>query len=306
MKRIARAGTGAEVENPARPSRRCLLVRGPAALLACAAATWFSLASGCASSFVATRPHPAPDPAAVLAFLRQRQAAIRGVDLETRTTSWLGGQRTRATVFMLVDRTGRLRFEAEIALQGTVATLITDGKNFSLADFQANQAKRGLACPENVASLIPVPLRPDEIAPILLGDVPLGPEARVVGVTWDGKAAADVVEIENRTAGVVSTRLWVSVRPDKQPGRFEILAVEGVGPDPRAGRWRVAFDEREGEGGQRQPGLIRFAEPGRSFDDGVEIKVKSRKLNPSFRPQAFTPEPPAGMPVETVVCRPRP
>ena len=47
-----------------------------------------------------------------------------------------------------------------------------------------------------------------------------------------------------------------------------------------------------------------FAEPGRDFDDGVEIVVKDRKLNPSFRPQAFTLAPPDGYQVQTVPCCP--
>jgi hypothetical protein len=237
-------------------------------------------------------------PAAVLADLRARQAAVRGADLETRTTSWLGGQRTRASVFMLVDRAGRLRFEAEVALQGTVATLVTDGQNFMLADFQAQIAKRGPACPENVAALIPLPLRPFEVAAILLGDAPLAPGARVVGITWDGKAAADVVEIENPAGTAGAGHIWVRVRPDKN-GRLEILGVEATAGDPTQ-RWKVAFDDQQELNGFRHPDTIRFAEPGRSFDDGVEIKVKSRKLNPEFRPQAFLPTPPEGMPVEVV------
>jgi hypothetical protein len=252
----------------------------------------------CTPAFVATRPYPAPDGAAILKALRERQAAVRGAELETRTTSWLQGQRTRGSVYMLVDRAGRLRFEAEVALQGTVATLITDGQTFSLADFQNHSAKRGPACPENVASLIPVPLLPTQIAAVLLGDVPLLPDARVVNVAWDGKAAADVVEIENRDARGVQSHVFASVKP-LPGGRFEVLGLEG---ETAAGRWRVAFDEREDEGGQRFPMLVRFAEPGRSFEDGVEIKVKSRKLNPTFRPAAFIPTPPEGFPVENVPC----
>jgi hypothetical protein len=262
------------------------------------------LLAACAPGFVATRPYPAPDGATILRALRERQAAVRGADLETRTTSWLDGQRTRASVYMLVDRAGRLRFEAEVALQGTVATLITDGQTFSLADFQNHVAKRGPACPENVASLIPVPLLPTQIAAVLLGDVPLSPAARVVGVTWDGKAAADVVEIENRDARGVQSRVFATMKPTSG-GRYEVLGLEGEAPG-LSGRWRVAFEEREtareDEGGHRFPMLIRFAEPGRSFEDGVEIKVKSRKLNPTFRPAAFAPEPPQGFPVETVPC----
>ena len=55
---------------------------------------------------------------------------------------------------MLVERQGRLRFEAEVSLQGTVATLVTDGKNFSLLDLQEQVFKQGPACPENIASLL--------------------------------------------------------------------------------------------------------------------------------------------------------
>ena len=292
---------------------RARAARGVAAavLLVVAALT------GCAGKFQATRPYPAPDPAAILKELRRRQAAVQSADLETRTTSWLGGQRTRANVYMLVDRIGRLRFEAEVALQGTVATLVTDGKTFSLADFQSHAAKRGPACPENVASLIPVPLHPAEIAAVLLGDAPLAAEARVVGVSWDGNAGADAVEIENpRAAGAgaggggggggsaatVTRRLWLSVKPAPGAlGGWDVVGLEGETPDGR-GRFRVAFDDLADAGGFRHPGTIRFAEPGRSFDDGVEIKVKSRKLNPELRATAFVAEPPVGFSVEVVAC----
>jgi hypothetical protein len=270
--------------------------------------TGFCLLAGlfsCGTGLMAKRPYPPASPAAILDQLRKRQGAITGADLETRTTSWLQGQRTRASVFMLIDRPGRLRFEAEVALQGTVATLITDGTNFSLADFQSHQAKQGQACPENVASLIPVPLQPDEIAAILLGDAPISPDAEIVGTTWDPKAAADVVEIENRKDGTATTHLWITLRPAQAPERIDVLAVEGGTPEHRS-HWRVQFDQREiaGEAGYRQPNLIKFAEPGRSFDDGVEVKVKSRKINPTFRDKVFTPTPPDGFPVESVPCCP--
>ncbi|HEY0715749.1 MAG TPA: hypothetical protein VGF45_23905 [Polyangia bacterium] len=267
-------------------------------------AAWAAVGA-CKTPVLATRPHPAPRPEAILAFLQQRQAAIFGVDLETRTTSWMNGERTRATVYMLVDRAGRLRFEAEVALQGTVATLVTDGKRFALTDFQAHLAKVGDACPANVAALIPVPLLPAEIAPILLGDAPVGPGAVIRGITWNGEQAADLVEIEQPRAGKASARFAIGVRPEPD-GRFRIVSVQGDGPGGQTAdggaRWQVAFDDFESAGGFAHPGTIRFAEPGRSFDDGVEIKVKSRKLNPAFRETAFATTPPEGFPVETAAC----
>jgi outer membrane lipoprotein-sorting protein len=49
---------------------------------------------------------------------------------------------------------------------------------------------------------------------------------------------------------------------------------------------------------------VRFAEPGKDFDDGVEIKIRERALNPSFPEGAFSLEPPAGYQVELAACGP--
>jgi hypothetical protein len=108
------------------------MVSAPLALVALAAVG----AACCTPAFVAQRPHAAPDPQVLMGELKQRQQVVRGVDLETRAESWLGGQRTKATVLMLVERGGRLRFEAEVALQGAVATLVTDAGNFAFLDLQ--------------------------------------------------------------------------------------------------------------------------------------------------------------------------
>ena len=134
------------------------------------------------------RPYPAPTPEALTAALAARQQAVAGMSARVRATSWLGGERVRATVNMLVERDGHLRFEAEVSLQGTVATLATDGATFALLDARKNELSRGPACPANVASLIRIPLAPADVAAILLGDARLpeaadanGPPARRMG-----------------------------------------------------------------------------------------------------------------------------
>ncbi len=249
---------------------------------------------GCAPAFVAQRPYPAPSAQDLLAGLRARQQALRSADLDTRTTSWLSGDRARATVLMLVDRPGRLRFDVEVSLHGAVANLVTDGRDFAMVDLNARIYRTGPACPQNLGLLVPVPLRPAEIAAILLGDAPLDPEARPVRLDWDGKARADVLEIENPGGGRnLAERVWVSLRRTTEGNRWDVVGVEAR-PAPGQGRWRVAYDEMRVEGGWGQPALIRFAEPGRSFEDGVEIVVKERKLNPTLQPQAFQIAPPEG------------
>src|SRR4029077_5996743 len=114
--------------------------------------------------------------------------------------------RVRATVLMLVDRAGRLRFEAEVSLQGTVSILTTHDGDFQMLDLRNNRLQQGPACPANVASLIRMPLAPAEVAAILLGDVQ-APAAAAAGaqVEWDAGRGADALVIR---VGNIETRVF--------------------------------------------------------------------------------------------------
>jgi hypothetical protein len=264
-------------------------------LLACA------LVVGCAT---APQPRPpgeaAPAASELVEALRHRQAALRTLEIDTRTTSWLRGDRVRATVPMLVDRAGRLRFEAEVPVQGTVAALTVRGRDFALLDLQNHVFHQGPSCPANVARLIPIPLSPEEIAAILLGDAPLGDDAHGTAVSWDGNKRADVLEIERRAAGAAATHLWITMK--RSGAGYDVLAVEGQSPGASA-RWRVSYEDLARADGFTLPTLIRFAEPGKSFDDGVEIKVRERLgLNRPLKDEQFTLNPPPGFRVETLPC----
>jgi hypothetical protein len=275
------------------------------------------LLAGCThTAAVVPRPadRPAPPGQVLVDALARRHQALRTTEVETRTTSWLSGERVRATVLMLVDRAGRLRFEAEVPVQGAIASLAVTGREFTFLDLQQHVFRRGPACPANVALLIPIPLAAEEIAAILLGDAPLGEGARPVEVRWDGARRADVLVVDRPAAGVptgpgatqAASRLWVSLVASGD--RHDVLAVEGESPPGSGKRWRVQFESlapAPGVEGVTLPGLIRFAEPGRSFDDGVEIKVRERMgVNRPLKDESFTLAPPAGYPVEFIPCRP--
>jgi len=241
------------------------------------------------------RPYPAPTADALLAALSAQQAAVRGMNARVRATSWLGGERVRATVNMLVERDGHLRLEAEISLQGTVATLATDGTSFTLYDAHKNEVSRGPACPANVASLVRIPLAPADVAAVLLGDArpPVDPAGATV--VWDARRGADVLALPVRDGGT----LQILFRGDG--AARTLVAVDRVGG---AGTplWRTAYEDHETVGGARVPGTIRFAEQAASFDDGVEIKFKDRSLNAAPPKGAFTLAPPPGTTVIDVGC----
>jgi hypothetical protein len=256
--------------------------------------------SGCPSPPPVARPYPAPTPEALMAALAARQRAVPGMSARVRATSWLGGERVRATVNMLVERDGHLRFEAEVALQGTVATLATDGGTFALYDARKNELSRGPACPANVASLIRIPLAPGDVAAILLGDARL-PEAAdgppLVG--WDPHLGADVLAVRDRDGGA----LQLFFHGDGTAR--ELVAATRVGA-AGATLWRTSYEEFETTAGQRLPRTIRFAEGKASFDDGVEIKLKDRWVGDAAPPAAFTLVPPPGVVVREVGCGVRP
>lgn len=247
---------------------------------------------GCATGAAAPRSYPAPTADELMAALRARQAAVRGLNMEARVTSWMGGERVRGTVQMLVDRNGDLRFEAEVSLQGVVAALAVHEGRFVYIDHQKKTFRQGPATPADVASLIGIPLPAQAVAAILLGDAYVPEGSRPLDVTW--AEGADVLHVQ--TPG---GELWISLqRPSPQKPAWDVVAVSGQASASQ-GRWRVSFGERQRWDGQAIPMLIRFAEPGRSFDDGVEIKVKERMVNPSFPAEAFVMTPPSGYSFET-------
>ena len=243
----------------------------------------------------AIRPGPAPTADQLAQVLAARHAALRSMNARARATSWIGGDRLRATVLMLVARGGRMRIEAEVSLQGTVSVLTTNGGRFQLLDIRSNQLQQGPACPANVASLIRIPLDPSEVAAILLGDAALPPAAATddVSVTWDGARAADVLVIRR---GATEARVFF--RPRGTDWDIVGAAVSAASP-----LWRTSYEDlQDAPGNLRLPSLIRFAEGARSFDDGVEIRFKDRTPNAELTEDSFVIQPPAGTKVVEVGC----
>jgi hypothetical protein len=256
------------------------------------------LGFGCGAGSGVVRRYPAPAAPELMAALKARQNAVRSINAETRATSWLGGERVRGTVQMLADRSGQLRFEAEVALQGTVAALAVSNGQFTFIDYQKHVFRQGPACPANVAGLIRIPLEPTAVAAILLGDAPTQEATRAGGVDWDAGRAADVLVLDQPSG----SRFWLSMRkPNPAVAAWDVVALEGAAPGATQ-RWRVSYEDLERLGGVSLPRLIRFAEPGKGFDDGVEIRIRDRQINGAFAENAFVLQKPSGYPIEFASC----
>jgi len=273
-------------------------------------------AAGCRAALPATRPGPPPDPATLLAELRARQQRVPTLDARVRATSWLSGDRLRATVNVLADRVGHLRFDAEVSLQGTVAVVTTAGGEFASLDLQKGTLTRGPACPANVASLMKIPLLPEEVAAILMGDVVLsGEESQGTSaprdlpssarVMWDADRGLDRIDIPGRAGST----LGLLFEPADASGRGD-RRLRGVVATDRQGKpwWRTSYEDFEtispadGRGPLALPGLVRFAERDRSFDDGVDVKFKERRVGAPLAESTFTLQDPPGITAQWIGC----
>jgi len=253
----------------------------------------------------AQRPGPAPTPAALLAELRAQQARVTTLDARVRATSWLSGERLRATVNILADRTGRLRFEAEVSLQGTVAVLTTNGGQFASLDLQKNTLIRGPACPAAVASLVKIPLLPEEVAAILMGDVAVPAARGEPRVSWDAQRGLDRLEVAGRdgsTAAILFDPLDAT-----GTGTRHLRGVVVTHPDGKTW-WRTSYEDfgdvapAGGGAPVSLPALVRFAEGDRSFDDGVDVKFKDRRVGAALADGAFTLEDKPGVVTSWTGC----
>ena len=252
------------------------------------------LAAGCLRAPPVQRPYAAPAADDLAQVLAARADAVQSMNARSRATSWLGGDRVRATVLMLVARDGHLRFEAEVSLQGSVATLTTDGQRFALFDAQKNELSRGPACPANIASLVRIPLAPADVAAILLGDARRPADAVVMpAVAWDATRAADVLEL---AAPTETLRVFFA----RHGAAIDVVGAEALAGGRRL--WTTTYEDFASIDGNRLPATIKFAEGVGSYDDGVEIKIKDRTLNTAAPPESFTLAPPLGAAIKEVGC----
>ena len=249
---------------------------------------------GCVHKPPVARPYAAPSADELATLLAARASAVRSMNARAKATSWLGGERVRATVLLLVERDGHLRFEAEVSLQGTVATLATDGRVFALLDARKNELSRGPACPANVASVIRIPLAPADVAAIVLGDARRPADAAVSpDVAWDAERGADVLEL---AAPAETLRVFFA----RHGADVDVVGAEALAGGKR--RWRTSYEDFEGTGAARLPTTLRYAEGGGSYDDGVEIKLKDHDLGVAPPAAAFTIPLQSGVTVKDVGC----
>ncbi len=229
------------------------------------------------------RPYPAPDAAEVARSVRGVRQRAASLSAETRSDFRLGKERVNLKVYMLAAWGGKLRFQAMSPNDSTAADLASDGKTYCFMDVNANCAACGRATPESVASLIRIPLEPDQVVAVLLGSAPL----------LDGDATLAWKADGGREVLTVAKDGWKErVELDGTAKRWDVLEAELTGPDGNVA-WNLRHKDFHDVGGVRLPGASLFEQGG----DTVRITWKDQTVGEAIPDAKFHFTPPAGLPV---------
>ncbi len=266
----------------------------------CARGLVFSLLLiGCAPPIA--RPYAPPSASELIASIRARASALKTLRAQSKIDHMGdGGERVKVKVAMLLERPGKLRFEAESPLGGAVATVVTDGQRFSLLDVRQNRFFTGPALACNVARFTRVALAPSEVVEAMMGGAPLylpadeADLARVASVSWDGSAGGrEVLEIKLSNGGREIVKLSAANRV------WDVVFVE---LRDAAGKrlWKLESEDfADRGGGIRLPSKMDIVEHG----SDLEIKLHGFEPNVTIPDGAFHLDPPARVPSEVGDCK---
>lgn len=238
------------------------------------------------------------DPAKALADHESRQSGWRSIKAEARVTQWGRHGRIRGTVWMFLERPGRVRFDV-MSQMGPAAVLTSDGETFQLSDLREGTFLYGPTCPQNLARLLGISVEAEDVLRLLTGDTPL------IEATEERIECRDGLYVVTRVgAGGETQELFFSVNdsdrhapPDEQ--RLTLRKSSVRAPNG-AKRWEATYDDYIEVDGHFFPTQIRFVDEVNDAD--TSVRVKSISLDPDVPDEVFQQTPRPGMSVEMAPC----
>lgn len=238
------------------------------------------------------------DAAKALADQASARSGWRSIKAEARVTQWGRHGRVRGTVWMLLERPGRVRFDVMSQL-GPAAVLTSDGESFQLTDLREGSFLYGPTCPQNLARLLGISVDAVDVLKLLTGDTPLIEATEQHIECRGGRYVVTLVGDDGQTQ-VLSFSVDEADReapPDQQ--RLTLRRSTVWGPNG-ARRWEATYDGYVQVDGYDFPTEVRFVDEVNDAD--TSVRVKSISLNPEVPDDAFRQSPRPGMSVEMAPC----
>lgn len=244
------------------------------------------------SCLTTERPYKAPSAKEVLAALRARGKQVRTIRAETRMSHRTTQGKIKATVRLMAQRGGQLRFDAVTPFDTPLATLVSDGTHFGLVDAQKNRHYHGPASPCNIARLIGVVMPPDEILTVLGGSTPVI-DHHAAELSWDSRGNAEVLTLKGK-------ELTQTIRLDGTDRSWDLLLSE-IKDKKGAVLLRIKTGGFKKRGALRVPQEIWVRQP--KFKAELDVTFKQMEVNLTLPKEAFELPKADGLPSQRVDCR---
>lgn len=233
-------------------------------------------------------------------LVREQVPAIRA---EARVEQRGDKGRIKGTVYLLVQRPARVRFDVMTQF-GPVAILTSDGARFAFSDLRAKRFLTGATCPKNIARLLNVSLTAEQTVLLLLGGTPIIEHTRS-SVSWDDEGFYRLVltaasgERQEVDLAVPEADL------DEQPERQRLVLKRSELFDSKGrSNWRATYDEyqRLTTGGIKTdlPYVVHVTQETAGTE--TRIRFKSVSIDLELPGDAFVQAPLPGMAIEEALC----
>lgn len=237
------------------------------------------------------RPYAPPKASQVVSEVLARGQRVRTLRGETRVSHASEQGKVKGTVRLMASAGGKLRFDLASPFDTPLATLVTDGREFSLVDAQQGRHYHGPASPCNVGRMLQLVLSADDVRTILGGSTPVIAHDSA-SVAWDARDGAEVLTLKGK--GMTQT-----IRLDGNDRSWDLLNAEIKDPDGKVLLWLEATGWRT-LGGLRMPKALHIKQP----RHGAELWLTYRKLeiNLELPAVAFMLQESRGLPSQRVTC----
>lgn len=207
------------------------------------------------------------------------------------TIDHLAKHRIQGKAFLFAKLPDKLRVDVLSPFGSTLSVLTADGNQFGLSDHREGRYMKGPATPCNIARLIGMPLPPQDIINILIGQVPLIDGNQEL--SWDTDGYYKLV-IQNQTFTQI---LYVD------PDRDMLTVHRAILKDNRGVVYELEFSLWKSVAYKWVPFEIRVNMP--QDDTNLIIRYESDgvELNVTLPKDAWQQSFPNGAHVETVTCQ---
>jgi hypothetical protein len=248
----------------------------------CLRALAVALALACAGKPPALGP--AIDPRVLDEQLAKAHAGPASLTADAKAFVQAPRNSGRYELHVAVKRPDSVRIEALTPVGDPAAVLVASGGSFSLLDLRNNVFYRGPATAQNLARLLPVAMRPDELVSVLTGAIPRLPGGQPQSANRAGDGSV-LTFSDGAVAEEVSLGGDLRVTQIRRTSDHNLL-------------WSVQLDQHQEAGGAQIPLLLHFEAP----DAKTQVDLRLRNAETAKEPPqtAFQLAVPQGVRVEEV------